>query len=387
MRKMTKFAAVFLALTLLLVPIAACNGGTEAPLPPAPTAPPAPPPPEPEKPAEPEKPPEPEKPAEPVAPAKPTTPPPPDSIKFDAQVFGEAVPVETSMNGALWDPFEATSPDGAIKISMAWGLILIDKNEEPIEELSITLNENPAQPEDGSSLIGSTVTFMPDSTTLNPALTYEFDYSAYADQIAAIEDVEIYLAQFIHGSGNWAKLYTEVDTDAMTATTKIDKFALEHTIGLIAAPPPPEVIDPDAPANGVDLKIEYVSTINAEEAAQLIVKTNPNAWVLTWWVLPTTGTRTTRPEDRWRQADADGKIAWDFTLSKRTAKGEGRMEFYITTSTDPEFLKYVQQNRLDVPYPDLAADLRAVQKGTLAQIVADNYTTVKMFPFTVAKGL
>jgi len=291
------------------------------------------------------------------------------------------------MNGALWDAIEATSPDGAIMISMGWGLILQYKDEEPIKELSITLNENPAQPEDGSVLLGSTVTFMPDSTTLNPALTFVYDYSAFADQVAAIPDVEVYLAQFINGNGNWAKLYTEVDTDAMTAQTKIDKFALEHTIGLIAAPPPPEVVDPDAPTNGINLAIEYVSTINADEPAQLIVKTEPNAWVLTWWVLPTTGTRTTRPLDRWRQADENGKIVWDFTLSTRTAKGEGRMEFYVTTSTDEEFLNYVKANRLDVPYPDLASQIKDLQNGKLAQIVVDDNTTIKMFPFTVAKGL
>jgi hypothetical protein len=369
---MTKFAAVFLALTLLLVPVAACNGDAPPPTTPPPTTAPTPTPT-----------------AEPTPTPEPTKEPPPlpDSIKYDAQIFGETVAIETGMNGALWDVIEATSPDGAIKISMAWGLTLQDKDEVPIEELSITLNEDAAQPEDGSILLGSTVTFMPDSTTLNPALTFEYDYSAFADQIAAIPDVEVYLAQYIHGNGNWAKLYTDLDTDANIAQTKIDQFAKEHTIGLIAAPPPPEVVDPDAPTNGVDIKIEYISTINAAEPAQLIVKTEPNAWVLTWWVLPVTGTRTTRPLDRWRQADADGKIVWDFELSKRTSKGDGRMEFYVTTSTDEEFLKYVEAGRLDVPYPDLTSQLKDLKNGKIAQIVVDDNTTIKMIPFNVAKGL
>jgi hypothetical protein len=346
---------MFLVLALLLAPVAACNGATE------------PPPPEPEKPA---------------------VPPPPDSIKYDAQVFGETVPFETGMNGALWDALDVTSPDGTVKISMGWGTILQDIEENPIQEFSVTLNENPAQPDDGSTLLGPTVTFLPNSTRLNPALAFDFDYSAYTDQIAAIPDAEVYLAQFIQKNGNWAKLYTVLDEAAGIATTKVERFGDAHTIGLIAAPPPPEVINVDAPANGVDLAIEYISTINSEEPAQLIVKTNPEAWVLTWWVLPITGTRTTRPEDRWRQADADGKIVWDFTMSKRTAKGDGRMEFYITTSTDPEFLNYVKENRLDVPYPDLEADIAALQKtGAITQIEVDDATTIKVFPFTVTKGL
>ena len=314
-------------------------------------------------------------------------PPPPDYATIGADILGQTVSFDIGGNAGTWDAVDVTSADGNIRVAMAWGTELKDKDGNAIADFSATINPNPDQPEDGSLLVGSTVTFMPDSTTLNPALTLDYDYSAFADQIAAVPDAEVYLAQFIHGSGNWAKLYTELDTDAMTAQAKIDKFALEHTIGLIAAPPPPEVVDPDAPSNGVDLKIEYVSTINADEAAQLIVKTNPDAWVLTWWVLPVTGTRTTRPVDRWRQADADGKIIWDFTLSTRTAKGEGRMEFYITTSTDEDFLKYVENNRLDVPYPDLTADLKNLKNGKIAQIVADNNTTVKMFPFTVAKGL
>jgi hypothetical protein len=136
-----------------------------------------------------------------------------------------------------------------------------------------------------------------------------------------------------------------------------------------------------------ELEIISVSTINADEPAHLVVKTYPEAHVLTWWTLPVTGTRTTRPVDRWRQADANGLISWVFTLSKRTSKGEGRMEFYITTSTDPDYLLYVQENRLDQLYPNLAAEIQRFQNGEIAQIVVDEWTTLKMFPFTVANGL
>ena len=63
------------------------------------------------------------------------------------------------------------------------------------------------------------------------------------------------------------------------------------------------------------------------------------------------------------------------------------MEFYVTTSADPEYLKVVEQNRLDTIYTDSASQIKDLQDGKLAQIVVDDHTTIKMYLYTVAKGL
>jgi len=382
MRLTFRITAVFLILTLLMVPVTACNGGGEVDTPPAP--PPAteePPKAEPPK----EEPPKAEPPKE-EPPSKPEPPPAPESIKFDAEILGETVVLEMGLNAALWDPIEVTTADGSVKVNLDWGTTLKDADGKPIREFSASVNENPAQPEDGSRVIGPTVTFTPDSTDISPEMTLEFSYTAFAEQIAAVPDAEIYLAQFAE-NGTWAKLFTELDEEGKVAVTKIDHLATGHTVGLVAMAPKAEAVDPNAPKNGVNINIEYVSTINAEEPARLIVQTSPNAHVLAFFVLPKTGTRSTRPVDRWRQADDKGLIEWNFTLSRHTARGEGRYEFYVTTSTDPEYQKMVETERLAALYPERAGDITDLKNGKITQLEVDEYTTIKVFPLTVAKGL
>ncbi len=398
MRLSYKIAAVFLVLTLLTVPVAACGGAPEAPAPPpasvptppapAPAPPPAPTPapaltPEPAPAPAPAPAPTPEPPPAP----EPPPPPPPVSTLLEADLLGETVTIEMGLNAAIWDAVEVNTTDGNIKANLQWGTTLMDADGQPVTEFGASLNQDPVQPEDGAVLLGPTVTLQPGATAISPELELEFKYGPFADQIAEIPDAEVYLAQLDPASGNWTKVFAEMDDENQTALLKISQLAAGHTIGLVAAPPVAEVVDPNAPSNGVNIKIEFISTVNAEEEARLIVKTEPNAWVLAWFVMPRTGTRSTRPNDRWRQADADGQIIWAFALSRHVAKGEGRMEFYASTSTDEEFLKLMQGERLVTVNPDLKDQLQAIKDGEITQLVVDDFTTIKVFPLIVAKGL
>jgi hypothetical protein len=115
----------------------------------------------------------------------------------------------------------------------------------------------------------------------------------------------------------------------------------------------------------------------------LKIKTAPDAYVLCWMVNPSTGSRSSRPDDRFRQADADGRITWEFTISRHVSQGEGHFEFYVTTHTDQGFLEGFQAKRMDTLFPEHSEDFQQFELGLIEQIVLDDQTTLKMYPFEV----
>lgn len=348
---------VFLLSVSLLVVSVACGDQPEAPPVPAPTS-------------------------EPEPEPKPT----PDSTTIDAELLGQTVSFDIGDNSAIWQDVETVSADGKITLKIPWGTTLADKEGNAITELSAAINENPKQPEFGR-LLGPTVTFYPDSTYVDPALEIEFDISDYLDQLGEVPESDLYIAQYIVGNDDWGKgPLSEVDTENHTVRTYVERLYIDYTIGVMAKK---KVEAEDAgvvPDNGVNVVIDFVSIIKAGQEAKLTIQTVPNAHVVTWFIMPDTGTRSTRPSDRVRQADADGKVTWEFTLSTRTHKGEGRFEFYATTSEDADFLAAFNAGRLDTIYPDLATDLKKIKAGEITMLEVDDKTTARWYPLIVAQG-
>jgi len=374
----------------LVIPLLAlsvgCSGAAEE-LPPAPATPAPAPAPEPK----PEPKPEPETPVPAPAPTPEPAPKPepepekePDFQTLEADLLGQKVSFNIGENAAIWDDVEASSADGKISYRMAWGTALADVDGKAITELSAVVNENPTQPESGR-LLGPTVTFHPDSTYIDPGIDITFDYSDYLDQLGDVPEADIILAQYVVKNDLWAPVQmSRLDTASHTVTATIDRFFTEFTVGVMAKQKV-VVEDLGAPENGVNIEIDFLSKVKPDTPATLTIKTVPNAYVVTWFIMPDTGTRSTRPTDRERQADADGKVTWEFALSYRTHVGEGRFEIYATTSQDEDFLKAFNAGRLDRIYPDKAADLKKFRNGEIATIEFDDQTTGRWYLLTVVK--
>ena len=364
-------------LVISLLALAIGCGGAPAELPPVPETPAPAPAPEPK--------PEPEASApEPAPKPEPEPQPEPDFQTLEADLLGQKVSFNIGENAAIWQDVEAKSADGKISYRMGWGTALADADGQPITELSAVINPSPAPPESGT-LLGPTVTFLPDSTYIDPGIDITFDYSDYLDQLGDLLDSDITLVQYVVKNDLWAPIQmSRLDTASHTVTATLDRFFTDYTVGVMAKKKI-VVEDLDAPENGVNIEIEFVSKVRPDTPATLTIKTVPNAYVVTWFIMPDTGTRSTRPADRWRQADADGKVTWEFALSHRTHIGEGRFEIYATTSQDEDFLKAFNAGRLDTIYPDKAADLKKFQKGEIVTLEFDAQTTGRWYPLTVVK--
>jgi len=138
------------------------------------------------------------------------------------------------------------------------------------------------------------------------------------------------------------------------------------------------------PTNGIDVTIESISDFTPGGTASVTIRTVPNAHVMLWMVNPSTGTRSAYPSDRIRDADTDGIAQWEWTLSGHIANGEGRIEVYVTTSTDATFIEIFDTNNLTAVFPEKATDIANFQQGLIETLVLNNYTTLKMFHITVA---
>jgi hypothetical protein len=351
-----KLLALLLVMMLSMVAVTACGGATE----PTETATPTP--------------------TETTPPTtEPTTEPEPVGPVVSAVLFGQEIDIPVDDSNAFKEAVEITSADGYFSVSFAAGTKLTDVDGNDVNELVIVANEAPEQPEDGSALVGATVAFKPDSTRIDPVFTLKYEYADFESQIAAVPDAEVYMARLIASSGKWGKFAdAEIDTTAKTASVALDAFHTDYTVALVAATPKTYIEASGPPANGVDIEIESVTEIAADSPVTLTIKTNPGAQVLLWIVNPSTGTRSSQPMDRYREADENGLVTWEYNVSRHVSKGEGRFEFYVTTSTDADFLKAFQANRLDTIYPDKAKDLKDFMEGMYEQLEIDENTTIKM---------
>ena len=181
MRQIFKLSMAALLSVILLVGLAGC-GGSEPPAPETPSAP--------ETPVTPEKPEEPEKPAEPEKPTEPEKPAVlvPDEPTMAATIFGEAVKIGVDADGALREDYTITTPDGSTSLLIKAGATLKDRDGKNIPELMVEVNADPEQPEDGSRVVGPTLTCYPDLTAIKPPLEYQINYAAFKDSVAAVPD-------------------------------------------------------------------------------------------------------------------------------------------------------------------------------------------------------
>jgi len=217
-------------------------------------------------------------------------------------------------------------------------------------------------------------------------ISYQFNYAGFQSQIGQVENAELSMG-FVLARGDWAK-YNEfqIDTVGQTASVNIDLFV---PVALLAETPKQVQQATGAPANGVDVTVVSMEGFSPGMDSKLTISTVPGARALIWLVLPNTGTRSTRPADRIKGADADGNITWEWNTHGDTAQGEGRIEIYVTTSTDSTFLAAFNRagtsydtDALNAIFPDKAEDIKKFKRGELEQLELDEHTTLKMFTVT-----
>jgi len=376
MKSPTKLVSVLITVFVIASLVLACGGGTTTPT----TAPPTTAPPTTTPPTT----------TPPTTTPPTTTPPtttPPQTYSYNATIFGDSVTIPADSRGAMLEAFEKTSADGNVTIKFEKGTKITNADLVPYwQGISVTINPSPTQPADGPTLVGPVVTFAPRDAHIFPVMSYQFKYDSFQSQIDQVANAEISLG-FQLSNGNWASygVASQLDTATKTASVSVELFV---PIAFLAQTPTVVITPTGVPGNGVDATIVTMTGFSPGGDSTLTINTVPGARVILWLVLPNTGTRSTRPSDRLKGADANGNVTWEWNTHSDTATGEGRIEIYITTSTDPAviaaFNSYATagSTALETLFPDKAADIAKFKKGEISQLELDGNTTLKMFPVT-----
>lgn len=107
--------------------------------------------------------------------------------------------------------------------------------------------------------------------------------------------------------------------------------------------PTPPVVPESMVMTELGIEIANITpTIAADAEIFITVRTLPGATVFLQLVNPYTGTRSAWPKPvdggKIRVADDEGMATWSWTLYKMVGKGEGMLEFLVTSSTDQDYV-------------------------------------------------
>jgi hypothetical protein len=159
------------------------------------------------------------------------TPPAPE---VNVTVDGESTKYSISNEGELLETVEVTLENGMVSLTIDKGTIARAKNGNRLENISITVDENPPAPPEGANIIGLVFNLEPSGANFAPppTLTYTYDPSQIPDDV---DENDLVLAYYNEESGEWVELDCIVDTENNTITASISHFT---DFALIAPPVP-----------------------------------------------------------------------------------------------------------------------------------------------------
>ena len=169
---------------------------------------------------------------------------------IETNLFGVEKTYYTEYDGDLQDEISGTSQDSNLTITIPDGTTALDQDGKRLEDLSITVNEDPPALPENSSVIGLAYNFEPAGATFNPpiTLTWTYDPEDFPGDVA-----NLVLAYYGEETSEWIELPCIVDPVTCTITASVDHFTTFAIIGFIPPMPPlpepekPEVIEPEEP--------------------------------------------------------------------------------------------------------------------------------------------
>jgi nitrous oxidase accessory protein len=133
-------------------------------------------------------------------------------------LFGEEISYIIDKNGEMLQKMEATN--GILTVNIPKGTILLDKDGNPFGSLSISDDNDPADPPDDASIILA-YSFLTGGATFDPAIILTFTYND-ADIPDGVAEKDLFIAYY-NGS-EWVKLACIVDTENNVLTAYVTHF-------------------------------------------------------------------------------------------------------------------------------------------------------------------
>ena len=160
----------------------------------------------------------------------PSGPAPTLKLHLNVIIAGVSTSYEISTEGELLEKVERTSPDGKITITIPEGTVVLDKNGNPLQTLTVDVDPNPSCPPPDGAYIILPYNLGPAGATFNPAITLTWHYDQ-ADIPAGVVEKDLIVAYCDKNTGQWVPVPSAVDVNTNTMTATVSHFTTFAMIG------------------------------------------------------------------------------------------------------------------------------------------------------------
>jgi LPXTG-motif cell wall-anchored protein len=160
----------------------------------------------------------------------PSPPPPAPTLYLNVIIGGVSTNYEISNEGELMERVERTSPDGKVAIVIPEGTIVLDKNGNPLETLTISVDAVPSCPPPEGGYVILPYNFGPSGATFNPPITVTWHYDQ-ADIPADVSEQNLTVAYCNVATGQWVPVSAVVNANTNTITATVSHFTTFALIG------------------------------------------------------------------------------------------------------------------------------------------------------------
>ena len=144
--------------------------------------------------------------------------------------FGTQSSFELDSSGIVQGTFTATSLDGKLTINIPKGTKALDKNGNPLTNMTAAVFTNPPPPPANANIIGLTYDFGPAGATFNPLITFTWNYDPAALP-AGVAAQDLVIAYYDTATGKWVELQGAVNTTNHTVTALVSHFTTFVMLG------------------------------------------------------------------------------------------------------------------------------------------------------------
>jgi len=149
---------------------------------------------------------------------------------IQGNIFGEESNFRISRSGEVERTIEVTSEDERLTMTIPEGTIAKGEDDERLESLEMTTDENPPPPPEDAHVIGLAYSFGPAGATFDPPITLEFTYDP--DTIPeGVNEENLVVAYYDEDAEEWVELECTVDPETHTITACVAHFTTFALIG------------------------------------------------------------------------------------------------------------------------------------------------------------
>ncbi|MCK4579728.1 MAG: hypothetical protein KAU10_00150, partial [Dehalococcoidia bacterium] len=134
-------------------------------------------------------------------------------------VLGHSYQCEILEDGSLAEPLDLRLVEGKISLRLEQGTICLDRNDNPLDYLSVTRDTSPPTCESGSVL--DAYKLRPNGATFDPYLELDLKYDN-EDLPEDAEEDELYIGYYDRDADSWVALESQVDSTESIVMTDVE---------------------------------------------------------------------------------------------------------------------------------------------------------------------